>query len=356
MSQVSRGALHPRSEDATDIQVGVVGLTRVSTSLAFALRDFSSRPNAAVIFTVVGHDDATATMKTAQEIGAINSYSKNMAGALERADIVVVDVPLGQQALIFEEMGRYLKPGAVVLDLSALKSPGVQLAQTHFPKDGSGQLESYIVGLTPLVRQAEVYGEDRVNLAQPDLFGKGDALIVPAASMPAAAVKVASDIADFLGLSPRFMDPSEHDGLAGFTESMPVLQSALFFATVQQSPGEVDLWRAANTRFASTLQNLRGLEPEDLAVLWQANRENILHHIEQMAAALEGIREVMLDSDPTALETFAQQVLDGFIEWEIRRRDHRWEEDLDDDTAQASTLGGIMSNIFSFGRGKRDSD
>jgi hypothetical protein len=54
MSQVSRGALHPRSEDATDIQVGVVGLTRVSTSLAFALRDWAKEhPDTEITIEVV---------------------------------------------------------------------------------------------------------------------------------------------------------------------------------------------------------------------------------------------------------------------------------------------------------------
>lgn len=353
-AQVSRGALHQRNDKALDVQVGVVGMTRMSASFGYALRDFSSRANAPVIFTVMAHDDEQEKLKQAQSIGAIDSFSKDLRGAVERAAVVLLDVPMGEQAAIIKDMARYLKPGAVVIDLSPLKGPGVKLAKEHFHRNNDGKLETYIVGATPLIRFSALYGEDDVSLAKPDLFGNGDMVIAPDASMPAEAVKVVNDIADFLNMSPRFMDPGEHDALAGLIEAMPLLQSALFFATVQQSSGQNDLLRLANVHFGNTVKNLHDKTAADLSTIWQWNRDNLLHHIEQMAIALESIREVLLDNDARLVEAFADQIIDGFTEWEIRRRDNRWDEEVDNAYQQVGTVGGMFNSFFTLGRRRKD--
>ena len=148
-SKVSRSALRRRKKNALNVNVAIVGLNRISASLGLALRGINDRDNMDVIFTVVGRDEDNDTMKTAQKMGAIDNFNRSLKAVVEDADIVLLDVPMGDQEDVFEELGKGLKPGAVVVDLSPMKQPGVALAKKYFPKDVNGKLTAYIVGAAP---------------------------------------------------------------------------------------------------------------------------------------------------------------------------------------------------------------
>ena len=358
MSQVSSGALQQRRKNAKDIQVTIIGLNRISASFGLALRELSDKPNASIIFTMQGFDTSTEKMKTAQSIGAIHTYGKTLEDVLPLADIVIFGAPMGQQASYFQNMSSFLKAGTVVIDFSPLKEPGVKFAEEYFPRGSDGKLEVYLVGATPLVRLENIYEdvEDVVH-AKADLFTQNNMLIVPSAKTPPEAVKVVNDLADFLEMPPRFLDPSEHDALAGFNEEIPLLLSMIFFRTIQESNGKADLLRTANSRFAYMLHNLHGQTADDIATMWQWNKDSMLHHIEQLAVSLEQAREVLMDKDPMVLEVFIEQVLDGFTEWEIRRRDNRWDEDLPDTpNIHGVGIGGSMMNRFLNLSRRKDND
>lgn len=354
-AQVSSGALHQRKSNAQDVQVAIIGLTQASASMGMALRDYSARANVPVIFTIAGYDAEGERTKQALQIGAVDRIAKNIENAVEKAAIVLVDVKPGEQDAIFETLGETLPTGAVVLDMAELKQPGVALADKYWSRDADNRPEVYLIGFTPLTRYPTMYSDaNDLAGASASLFNGNDVLIVPSAKMPPEAVKVASDIADFLNMSVRFLDPGEHDGLAGLTAEMPRLLALLLFQTVQQSSGKTDLLRVANYPFANLLRNLRGVSAADVRTSWQHNRMNMLHHIEQMAVALESIREVLLDNDPAVLDAYIEHIIDGFEEWEIRRRDNRWDEDIQaaGPGATASTLGGFVSNVLNLGRKK----
>lgn len=360
MSQVSSGALHPRKKNAIEAKVAVIGLTRTSVSMGMALRNYSARGNTPVIFTVKGFDEDADKLKKAQSMGAVDQIHKDLRAVLDGVAIVIVDVSMSKQADYFELIGEDISEGAVVLDLSPLKKPGVALAEKHFPRDAQGEQAAYLVGVAPLTRYPELYEDrDDISTASADMFKGNDLVVVPSAKTPQEAVKVANDIAGFLDLKVRFMDPDEYDGLSGLTAAMPDLLALLLFHTVQQSNGQNDLLRVADYRFANSLRNLRHSSPAEMRIMWQENRMNVLHHIEQMAVALENIREVLLDNDSPVLEAFIETVIEGFEEWEIRRRDNRWDEDIQGSLpdATASSLGGFVSNVFSFGRrGDKDNE
>lgn len=357
MSQVSSGALHQRRKNAKEVQVAIVGLNRISASFGLALRELSDRSNASIIFTLQGFDTSTEKMKAAQASGALHTYGKTLEDVLPMADILIYAAPMGQQASYFQSMSGHIKPGAVVVDFSPLKAPGVKFAEEYFPRGSDGKLEVYLVGATPLVRFENIYEDTKaIETAKSDLFKNNNMLIVPSAKTPPEAVRVVNDLADFLEMPPRFLDPTEHDALAGFTEEMPLLLSLLFFRTIQESNGRADLLRTANSRFAHMLHNLHGNTVADIATMWQWNKDNILAHVEQLSTSLENMREVMLDKDPMVLEVFIEQVLDGFTEWEIRRKDNRWDEDMPDTpNIQNIGMGGVMNRFLNLSR-RKDND
>src|SRR5688572_20533099 len=116
MAQVSRGALNQRNQKALEVQVTLVGLTRLSASFGLALREVGNKANARIVFNVQGYDPDIEVMRNVQALGIILAPENDLATAVKTADVVVVDVPLTRQAEIFKVLGTAIKPGAVILD------------------------------------------------------------------------------------------------------------------------------------------------------------------------------------------------------------------------------------------------
>lgn len=345
-SLVSRSALRKKKKNtaAQSVKVALVGLNRTSGSLGFALRHLNARPNTGLEFSVIGRDEDNEAMKTAHRIGAIDNYNKALQIAVDEADIVFVSVPLAALDELFSRLGGMLKPGAVVIDLSPLKQPALKLAEKYFAKDNNGQVSNYLIGATPLVGFDQLYATDlSVAASQEFLFRGSDMLIAPAATVPAEAVKVVTDLAEMLNMKPRFMDPAEYDGLASLTESTPLLLSALMFQVVHQSPGKIDVLRATNPTFASMVQNLRQVNAADLALLWRSTHASLLQQVDQTLNNLEAIRALLLEKEDAVLETYLTQLLNGFITWEVNREQNRWDKldsTLDDIHVGIPVIGG----------------
>ncbi|MBZ0317368.1 MAG: prephenate dehydrogenase/arogenate dehydrogenase family protein [Anaerolineae bacterium] len=327
-NQVSNTALRQHKKDAIQVKVALLGLNRVTASLGLALHEYSNRPNSAVLFTVLGRDDDNDTMRLAQQKGAIDNFNKNYAQVVGDADMIFLNTPMGQHEEVFARLGETLKPGAVVIDLSPLKQPGVALAKRFFPRDMHDKPTAYLVGATPLVGYDALYTVDNsVENAKEFLFRNSDILIAPDATVPSEAVKVVTDIADFLNMTPRFMDPGEHDALTGITEGMPALLALALMSVIARSPSKSDFLRAANFNFGGSVHSLHDLTPQDLAMMTQPNRVSLRQHLDQVIATLENIKQMLVDSDEMIFPTYASGVLDAMGEWEVRREKNHWDYD-----------------------------
>jgi prephenate dehydrogenase len=346
-SRVSRSALRKRRDDVNEVKVAVLGLDRISASVALGLRAYSERPNATVVFNVIGRDADKEAMKTAHKNGLIDNYHRNLPNVVNDAAIVIVNEPLSELDVLFERMGPILKDGAVVIDFSRLKRPAVKLANQHFKKDLDGNPKAYLVGATPMVSFDQIYaGDHSVEGAQEFLFRNNDMLIVPGAKVPPEAVKVVTDISEFLGMKPRFLDPLEHDGLSSLTESIPMLMSVMFMQAVQQSPGTTDIQRAGNLTFASTLENLRRVSAEDMVTLWRSNKTALLQQMEVLMTNMESMHQMLTDDldEPGVMESYIEALIQSFVAWEVKREKNRWDDPQDNAMDSINTglamLGG----------------
>src|SRR5260221_6564808 len=159
-----------------------------------ALKRQSKAPNTPHQFAVLGSDPDSSAMKAAHKLGAIDQEERSKRSAVEKADIVFVNVPYGSVQDLYSEIGQALKPGVVVLDASPLKLPSIQWANEHFRRSSEGHPEAYLVGV------ALLWGPDNLNSArihtesaQADLFDNGMMILSPANDCPAEAVQLAAD-------------------------------------------------------------------------------------------------------------------------------------------------------------------
>lgn len=328
-NKVSRSALRKRNANAVEVKVALLGLDRTTGSIGFGLKSYSERPNSSVVFTIMGRDLDNEAMKTAHKMGLIDNYHRTLDNAIDGADIIFINEPLSELHELFERAATLLKPGAVLIDLSRLKQPAVDYANRYFPRDDSGQSAYYLVGATPLIGFENLYSTDfSVEASREFLFRGCDMLIVPSARVPAEAVKVVTDLAEFLSMKPRFMDPAEHDGLASIVDGIPTLLAMVLFQTAHNSRGSTDIFRVTNSEFAMAVQSLRHVSAKDMALLWRNNRNAISHHIEEIIKTLNAMRQLLEDEqqDLDMLQSYLDTLLKGFVAWEVRRENNRWDD------------------------------
>ncbi|PJF39780.1 MAG: hypothetical protein CUN55_13595 [Phototrophicales bacterium] len=348
-NKVSRSALRKRNTNAIEVKVTLLGLDRTSGSIGFGLRSYSERPDTRVVFKIIGRDLDNETMKAAQKLGLIDNFHRNLENALEDADIVFINEPLSELQELFERSATLLKPGVVLIDLSRLKQPAIDYANRYFPRDEKGKSPFYLVGATPLVGFENLYNTNfSIEASREFMFRGCDMLIVPNASVPPEAVKVVTDIAEFLSMKPRFMDPAEHDALASIVDGLPTMLAMALFQTVHNSPGSTDIFRASNSEFAIAVQSLRHVSARDMVLLWQNNRDSLIHHIDAIMATLTNMRQLLEEEqDPEVLQGVLETFLKAFVAWEVRREQNRWDDPQDN--AYDNIDIGISNLIPGFG-------
>lgn len=309
----------------TRVRVTLIGLNRHTVSLGMALKAANDKPNNAIEFYVVGQDGERKIMEAARQIGALDEIQQNAKTAVQEADIVIVGLVSGVHEAVYEYFAPALKAGAVVLDLSVMKAPIVELAQKYFPRDAAGSPSAYLVGIKPLVSNAYLFEATlQAGAAQADLFTGSEMIIAPQADCPPEAVKLASDLAEMVGMKPRFLTPAEYDGLADFTERLPPLLALGLFATLFYSQGQADLQRAINPDFALLLNSLRQHESSDLIDLWVTRPQDTINRLDELSAIIQSLRDLLQRADEEETRAFIKKLLVEFHLWETRRQGGKW--------------------------------
>lgn len=328
------------------VALSVIGLDRISTSFALALKRYQSQPKAQHTFTIAGSDPSPQAMKAAEKLGAIDKSNRKPSKAAESADLVIVKRPPGSLAETYAQLGPALKPGAVVLDLSDLKEPVIALARQHFPANERGANLAYVVGLTPIVNASGLYaGETGPEAASADLLDGAECLIMPDAQCPSEAIRLAEDVIRLAGGVPRFMDPAEHDALTAATEQLPALLGAALFYALQQSAGWPDLRRMVNPTLALAFQSLRTQTPNDLHVVFTHNRANLARHLDGVLGVLSELRAALAAGDSDKLAAFLALVGREWEKWDGKRHSGKWEEapQIEKMPGPFASMGGFLT-------------
>jgi prephenate dehydrogenase len=337
------------------VNLTIIGLQRLGASFGLALKRQMKAPDAQHEFVITGSDEDQAAMDEALKLGAIDKKVRDLASAVEQADLVILASRHGLTEDIFRAIGPSLKPGAVVMDTSPLKLAAIGWAKKHFRRGSSGEYEAYLVGVTPIVNPdylADPRGE--TDAAQADLFDKGQLVISPAADCPQEAVQLVADLASLLDLKVHFTDPAEHDGLVAAMENLPALIQLGLFRSLSTSSAWGDLQRLSNPRFALATYLLEQGSPEDFALPIHENRENTIRALETLIGTLDEVRDVLLTGDDLMLQQAFSDAMQRYERWQVARRRNDWGDQPEaPQLPSGNLLGGLLGP---FGRKKPKDD
>lgn len=325
-------------------EIFFIGLNSVTVSMGLVLKERE------IDVVRMGFDPDRQRAQEALEFGAVDKITSKLRKPSQGADIVVLASSSSEQRDFLELLGELLKPEAVVLDTSPLKTAALQSAEELLPED------RYYVGLTPIVGH-EALHSDTISFPEPsaDLFEDGlVALIVPPTT-PEAAVDLAIKFAGLLGASPFFVESAEHDAATALSSGIPWLVSAAIMRSASTTPG----WREARRLIGPSFAATTGLSQQDSpeaqgSTLSQAS-DFVLHKLDAVLEELHKLRRLIAEADDEGLREYIEAAAVERDEWLLFRRRAEWR----DQTGQegASSRGrSFFSGLFGFGarRGRNE--
>lgn len=324
------------------VKIAIIGLGQTGASVGLALADKKESLHR------TGHDIDPARARQVEKLGAVDAIHFNLPAAVEKADLVVLALPLDQIQPTLQVIAPVLRQGAVVVDLAPVKRVAMEWARQVLPPD------RYYIGLTPVRNPLYLDApESDSNTGHADFFRHSIIAMVIPPGVPPEASRLASDFIKLLGAEHLFVDPYELDGLVTATHVLPeLLSTALVHATMTQ-PGWQEARKFADQAYASvTRPAARSSAAAALASMALNAPENTLRVLDNMLSALQNLRTLVANGDAQALQDYFERARYSREEWWRQRGAGDWKAE-DEKRIEPPTSRQVFGSLFGFGKPKQ---
>ena len=230
-------------------------------------------------------------MQAARTAGAIDAATVDLAEGVADADVVVLATPVRTILRLLPEVGRYARPGTLVLDLGSTKA-AICAAMAELP----ARLQP--VGAHPMCGK-EVTG---FVAADADLFRGRPFVLCPLPRTSADALEQARMLAEAVGARPLVMDPNVHDRAVAAVSHLPYALAAALVGTVAATD---TAWPLAAGGFRDT-SRLASSDVDMMLDILLTNREAVVGELDAFAAQLTALRTALQSEDEPAIRAQLQ--------------------------------------------------
>lgn len=256
----------------------IIGTGLIGGSLGLALKD------SPIVNYVYGFDVNEESLKTAQEIGAIDEGVDLITGA-SQSDIIFLCSPLSRFQEIISAITPVLKPGTIITDVGSTKREVMKIFES-LPENIWG------IGGHPMAG-SEIKG---INGADRYLFENAVYVITPGRT-PEAQVDKLIAIIKATGARIIILDELTHDQIVATVSHVPHLAAV---ALVNLTEGRKDNLIMAAGGFRDTTR-IASSNPE----LWEdilfSNNEQVLKQLEHLISILEDMKDKIAQKDSKGL-------------------------------------------------------
>ncbi len=275
--------------DFTDARVAVVGLGLMGGSLAAALRAHDACRE------VIGVARRQSSLAMATTLRMIHRGTTDLREGVAEADLVVLCTPVGDILAKIAEIGPWLKPGCVLLDVGSTKA-AICRAMQDLPE-----------GVQPIGGHPMCGKESSgLSMAEPSLYLDKVFVLAPLERTSPEAVALAEALVHAIGARPYFLAPERHDRIVAAISHLPYLLAVTLVLAAerlgQQDDGQQDalLWALAASGFGDTSRVAASSIPMMSDIL-RTNRAAILDAARTAQAELAGLIERLQEDDIEAL-------------------------------------------------------
>ena len=315
-------------------QITIVGLGLIGASIGLGLKALEQD------YVIVGHDKERKAMDRAVKMRAVDKTHWNLISACEKADMIILAIPINDIAPTMAALKEDLKPGCLIMDTAPLKRPVQKAAETHLPQN------VHFIGSNPILTGGEDLSAEDASAA---LFKGITWTLCPLESANTEAVKIAANMVSALGATPYFLSPEEHDGLMAAAESLPLMISGALMHAVSTAESWREIRRMAGAQFGRATQ-MPDFDPESLTETVLDNRDNVLYWLKVMQTELERWAQALKTEDHESVTAWFSQAQQARQQWLKLQATHDWEDALKNQNVEYS---GFWSRMLGFSSSKR---
>ncbi|HJT33501.1 MAG TPA: prephenate dehydrogenase [Pirellulales bacterium] len=255
--------------------VAIVGVGLIGGSIGRGLR------RRGLAREVVGVGRRQESLRTAQQLGAVDRTTLDLAEAAAEADLVVVCTPVGRIAADVRAAAKASRNHALITDVGSTK------AQIVAELDGALPGGSRFVGSHPLAGSEK----NGPAAADADLFVDRTVLVTPIDSTREDDLAAIGDLWASLGARVVKLSPADHDRALAATSHLPHLVAAALAATT--SPDDLPL---TATGWADTTRIASG-DPELWSQIFLSNQAPVLAALSRYQETIGQLRQAIESRD-----------------------------------------------------------
>ncbi|MCB9136784.1 MAG: prephenate dehydrogenase [Caldilineaceae bacterium] len=286
-----------------DCRITVIGLGLMGASLCMDL----SREG--LCREVRGVARRTRTVLDAFFSGAVDLATNDLHTGVMGADVVILATPVWSIIDMLEEIGPYLWPGALIMDMGSTKAE-ICAAMARLPS-----------GIQPIgghpMTGKETSGFDA---AEPGLYQGATWVLSPLERTSPPALELAHELVLAVGARPVVLEPTRHDRLVAAISHLPyLLASALVDAVSAVGAADPLVWDLAAGGFRDT-SRVAASDTRMFLDILATNRAAILEQVDRFAAELGELRGLLRDEDEAGLRTKLEQSERARQLWDQKQR------------------------------------
>jgi len=264
------------------MNVFVIGIGLIGGSMVLDIK--SNYPEA----TIYGIDTNENHLDTALALKVIDQ--KATFDDLEKADIVIISIPVDVQLAVIPKVLDMVSDNALVMDVGSTKED-ICLAVKEHPKRRNYLAMHPIAG-------TEFSGP---TAAHTGLFAQKTNIICEVEKTAFKLQEIALDIFAKLGMRIRYMDPKSHDKHIAYMSHLSHISSFMLGKTViEKEKNERDIFDMAGSGFASTVR-LAKSSPAMWAPIFEQNKTNVIETLDEYIQNLQQFKELMIQNDFTEI-------------------------------------------------------
>lgn len=269
-------------------KICIIGVGLIGGSFALGLKKVDRDQ------IIIGYGRHEASLKQAQELGAIDSYSLDIADALSGVDMVLIATPVNSFKGVLTLIKPHLTEQMIVSDVGSTKGSVMAMARTVF-----GTMPEYFIPAHPIAGKEQ----SGVGAADGVLFENKRVILTPADNANSQAIVAVRDIWASMGAKVEIMDAKTHDDLLAMTSHLPhMLAFSLMDYLMKSNPNALN-YAAGGFKDFSRIASSDASMWRDICI---NNAEDIVKHIEGYQQTLEMVSNLIKNQQAEELEQLFQ--------------------------------------------------
>lgn len=255
-------------------KITIIGVGLIGGSIGLALKKRKLTQE------VVGLCRRKSSQKKAEKFKAVDRASLDFKTALKDADLVIVAVPVLQIVEIAIAASRFMKKGAIIIDVGSVKGKIVKAVEKRIRKD------IHFIGAHPLA------GSEKSGVvnAKDNLFENSICIIAKTNKTDTVALNKIRKFWQALGARAVILSPKEHDRIAAQISHLPhLLAMSLCLSVDKKSLKFASSGFKDTTRIAASLAEL-------WSDIFLFNKEALLNSVNKLEDNLRKLKNLINSS------------------------------------------------------------